>query len=403
MCGLAGVVNTHITNKEYEAFKKLLMISHWRGEDATGVIWAHDYWEKAQRKIGINYLKDEFASPEFLFRHRKTFDVEFDKRKPKAVMGHCRWATVGKLERKNAHPFNNKWLIGMHNGTINGPFENSKKFDTDSEALLYNIGEKGLVEALDPLKYRAPAYALTWIDKGDNTLNFFRNDARPLWFARNSSGLVAWASEREFLDIALSRERVAMDLVYSLKPHMLMKFRLDEAGCTDIKNVEWTDHTEALRIKVYSSGTTFPALERVNKSEEKVESEIDNDSEPEPLIYILNEPVTKSEYIDKLKHGCSWCKWKLDWNTRGSASWINEREYICSMCQKQEGVTEYVKEQQAEYWAEIRQQFSSKHPNGNFVPQRQLALVKKEVLNDPPFDKDTDEDAWPGEAGVSVH
>lgn len=438
MCGLAGIVNSKLTEKEYSAFNKLLMLSHWRGEDATGVVWAHDYWEKGARKISVNFLKDAIDSPLFLQKYSKAFLQEYKKNKPKAIMGHCRWATVGDLDRKNAHPFNNKWLIGMHNGTITGTFENSKKFATDSEALLYNIGEKGLIAALEPLKYRAPAYALTWFDKKDNSLNFFRNDARPLWFARNSEGTIAWASEKQFLEFVLPREKIPVDMLYTIKKHNLFKVYLDIPECTAVKNIEWKDHEEDLQIKVYTAGHTFressfpisnldkplsstSLSSEYNELDDEIkQSQLDLDgkepAEPDDMIFILNTPVEKDEYLFKLKKGCSWCSWKLDWNTRNSANFINEHEFICDSCKKMDGVEEYIKEEQAKYWAEVKTQYLAQNPlQTEFKPRRQLSKEKrakildklekatgrkKEVLLD---DAPWDENEAPWSDTVSIH
>jgi glutamine---fructose-6-phosphate transaminase (isomerizing) len=117
-------------------------------------------------------------------------------------IGHTRWATHGKPENKNAHPFsdeNNNFVV-VHNGIIEnylelkaGLQEAGTKFtsDTDSEVIVHLIAKAyqgNLKEAvLKVVKHLIGSFALCVINK----------DSKEIVAARNGSPLLVGLGENE--------------------------------------------------------------------------------------------------------------------------------------------------------------------------------------------------------------
>jgi len=123
-------------------------------------------------------------------------------------MGHTRHATKGKINRANAHPFDFDTLVGAHNGTLTTQYklDDYKDFDVDSENLFHHMEKNGVSDTTSKC---GGAYALTWYDKVEKTLNFLRNDERTL-FATFSEDMktVFWASEAWMLEGILGRNKI---------------------------------------------------------------------------------------------------------------------------------------------------------------------------------------------------
>lgn len=188
MCGIFGSNSVgRLTDFELKFFANLGVLNTFRGKDSTGIF---DYIPFSEEEIKKKaqptlYWKDTVPSWEYtpdLVEQNLSKNGRWLKDRPELVVGHARSATKGAVLKKNAHPFSFKSLIGVHNGTINGPFNNSTKFETDSEALYYNIAEVGLEEALKEATKSAysVAYALAYLDINAEILHLIRNKERPL-------------------------------------------------------------------------------------------------------------------------------------------------------------------------------------------------------------------------------
>lgn len=209
MCGLFGGYSSILTADERSVIQSLMIYNFARGEDSTGMAdYVPDPKRVGHNESAFRYWKSTQNPLDFARAKWKQANEErWVKSQPRVIAGHSRAATRGKIIQNNAHPFYHKPIIGMHNGTIYGPFNNHMKFDTDSEALYANVAEMGIKDTIKDLKSaHSVAYAMVWMDCKDKSLNFLRNDKRPLHFAREGKDgtTLFWSSEALQLELALS-------------------------------------------------------------------------------------------------------------------------------------------------------------------------------------------------------
>jgi predicted glutamine amidotransferase len=273
MCGICAVVSSSLTLAETETFKDLLLVNQLRGFDSTGVFSVDKKTEVSKRR----WMSFKEAAEASYFLNSE------DKHGVKkallasghgALVGHCRWATIGKVSAKNAHPFSFDNVIGVHNGTLRKVFKGSDLFETDSEALYALINEVGIEEALNEIQTYTEtdtAYALIYYDKIEDTLNFVRNGQRPLYLAVDSSNnTLMVSSESEAVFFAAKRHNISFnaDGIFSLKPHVLMSIRMDtnEYDLRErhkftelkIKKPEWSSSNQSSSTGYWVNGVFKP-------------------------------------------------------------------------------------------------------------------------------------------------
>lgn len=193
ICGLVGVAG-YISVKEENVFKRLLEIDTIRGPHSTGVL--------AVNSAGATEVVKAVGTPWSLYE-LKAFDNVM-RGSLLVLMGHNRWATKGKISRRNAHPFEHDHIIGAHNGTLRSQqlLPDYQNFDVDSDNIFHAMAKIGVD---DTIKKTCGAFALTWYDSAQQTMNFVRNDERPLFLAESEDKrTVFWASERWMLDVTLT-------------------------------------------------------------------------------------------------------------------------------------------------------------------------------------------------------
>ena len=178
MCGIIGyAANENIGNMLIESLKKL----EYRGYDSAGIAYFNN------QKIKIFKNK---GSVEKVFSHLlySTFNVG---------IGHTRWATHGKVNKKNSHPHTsqNSQVVIVHNGIIENYIYIKKKYlpntktvsETDTEIVanlieyFYKITNDKLESILSATKILKGSYSL---------LIMFNDDENNIYFAKNKSPLL---------------------------------------------------------------------------------------------------------------------------------------------------------------------------------------------------------------------
>lgn len=208
MCGIVGVAGNTL-QRDMKIFRDMLIFDQIRGLDSTGVTAVTN----AKSEV---LVEKELDGPDNLWNRgdSKIFDWRGVGREAyQCMIGHNRAATIGNVIRDNAHPFTFEHITGVHNGSLHDWWdlerdEDGKKFEVDSKALLKTIAIHGIDETW---KKFSGAASLVWWDSRDNTLNFIRNEERPMYLAWNEAGsILLFASEHWMIDIAASRHNLKL-------------------------------------------------------------------------------------------------------------------------------------------------------------------------------------------------
>lgn len=214
MCGIVAVFGD-ITIKTEQVFKQMLILDSLRGLDSTGVASVDKNGDiEVVKEVGNPfYLLD---SPRFekMMRGGHSF-----------LLGHNRAATIGKVSRANAHPFEiDGTVVGAHNGSLTNKFDlpNHAKYDTDSEAIFANIENQGAEKTIPML---SGAWSLVWYDNQEETLNLIRNEERPMCCAFSEDlKTLFMASEAWMISVACSRNGVKISKIFETEPDNLYTF-----------------------------------------------------------------------------------------------------------------------------------------------------------------------------------
>lgn len=218
MCGIVGVAGD-LSHAGRKAFKMMLMLDTIRGPHSTGVVTVKGTEVHIDKYLGTPW--------EFFKKATERFTKGTPDHGAQILIGHNRYATLGGITEDNAHPFNHGNVYGVHNGTLTYTGQKNvdpdNKFDTDSEALYYQMNEVGLVETYKKL---IGAWALVWYNKEQKRVNFIRNKERPLYYAISEDGkMLFWASEDWMIDHACYTHGIKLREILEFKEDIHYKTR----------------------------------------------------------------------------------------------------------------------------------------------------------------------------------
>ena len=189
MCGLFGGISSVLMEAEIEAVYDMGFLSALRGIDSSGLAIlisssSSPSPNPKRKQILIRQLtnpvsmllSDETQNAMNPSNHGKTKNIFL-------MAGHARYASVGSVTEENIQPLQHNHIIGMHNGTIPSLKEPSNDL-SDSKNLIKCISEEGIKNTIES-RVTGGSYALVYIDSENKTLNFIRNEDRPLSFCWN--------------------------------------------------------------------------------------------------------------------------------------------------------------------------------------------------------------------------
>ena len=389
MCGHVGMAGS-MNRKDVDAFGDLLYFDTVRGPHSTGIA-------AIERNNKVNLLKR--VGPAYELMEHKMYDRVVSMGN-QVFIGHNRYATVGKINAANAHPFEFDKIIGAHNGTIphsdRSAIIDGSKFDTDSEGIFNMINDLGPEMTIPALH---GAWALVWYNKEDHTMNFLRNDQRELYYTFSESGqTIYWASEAAMLHAALMRRGVDYGKMIAFRPDVHYIFDVpdkfggvfEEPQCNNLAGKK-----EPVRPQYegypssgaygYTFGrgaapfkeTTTPASQ--NKQDERKEEVKDDlpfggttasaskewwaspatrthnkgrkDERNIPILLCYqNESMNETQFKHTTKETCANCdsivNFKAVHDGDDKIRFINKRQFLCEQCGDDEWVTDWFIEDQ---------------------------------------------------------
>jgi predicted glutamine amidotransferase len=231
MCGLVGVLGAASARVNRHVFQDMLCMGVRRGPHSTGIV-------AANRKHA--YLIKDTTLPWELLR-TKDYHENVVGKNWYALMGHNRWATMGKVNAQNAHPFWHDHVMLMHNGTLEADKVDTlpgwNDFETDSEVIAHNIAKNGIK---DTYKQLAGAWTLVWWDQKEGALFAVSNGMRPFNFILSDDKKTMYYSSEEW-NIRMACEGRGVKLeknAWTLTAHRLYKFYSNKAGKIDFDTAE---------------------------------------------------------------------------------------------------------------------------------------------------------------------
>jgi hypothetical protein len=366
MCGLQGVMSKPLLQSDINVFQDLMVLGILRGWQGAGVA-AIPQDKEAQH---VSVLRSTSNGANFVLSDG--FHKMIDKPKI-ALLGHTRLPTKGAAtDIKNVHPHRVKHIIMTHNGTMHDVAEKPiPEGASDSAMLAESIAEIGLP---DTVKTSRGAMALVYVDDKAKTINFFRNDERPLYLAysngTNNSHTIYWSSNADFLDLILCKNRNYKPLIMALPVNKWVVYEYPFIGAIRPVHEEvlrkpetffqpkgnkhyedWWARQDRLGRTQNTSGAATGGSERSTNTATRgdasgtqiVQVGGKNTTGAEECYDWVRLPPTslwikRTDMEEAVLTGCSWCSQQPrvekpgDKCDHAKQHWMSKTEYICEEC-----------------------------------------------------------------------
>lgn len=241
---MCGIVGTHTADKQgffaadKDGLKQMMIINSIRGSHSTGFFGVDKNFD---HKSKVNIVKS-IGSPYMLYDWKEC-DTFFSRMIQDfgTVVGHGRYATMGKIDAETAHPFTEGHITLVHNGVINNfnMLHDRKKHDhitVDSHLIAHMISEEGAENVLPNVR---GAFVFVWWDSVNGTLNITRNKERPLYITNLSKkDTIQFASESETLAWNADRNGIDIKSIDEVEPYKIYTYK---AGEIIPKVTEWKE------------------------------------------------------------------------------------------------------------------------------------------------------------------
>jgi len=220
MCGLVSIVARRpmgFNSKTLDMFEQMLIFDTVRGKDSTGVI-------NIRRDGSVDMMK-QAEQPYFMLRCQQWNQFRLRSTgEGRILAGHNRAATRGNVTNENAHPFYEKNIVLMHNGTLDYGWEKltTEKVEVDSHAICHALTEGTPQKVIPTIE---GAFALLWFDMETELFHAVRNDQRPLSLI-TTDDFYFLASESWMATIPCIRERIKVIESKEIEPGELLTFNL---------------------------------------------------------------------------------------------------------------------------------------------------------------------------------
>lgn len=202
----------------------MLLLNSIRGAHSTGVFGVNkdmdDNNPHIVKSVGSPYsLYDYNKSDEFFQKMVSHYGF---------VVGHGRFSTMGTIDANNAHPFKEGHITLAHNGVIRNyqqlkDYRRHKHIEVDSHLICKLFEEEGAMEVLPTIQ---GAYTFIWWDANEGTLNFVKNDERPLlWAEYKNKPILSFASEEGTLIWNSIRNKIPLKEMLTLPNHTIFSFK----------------------------------------------------------------------------------------------------------------------------------------------------------------------------------
>lgn len=213
MCGIFGFAKTSNRQSDRQidilkrVFTELTDESSIRGEDSTGFSIINP-----ESRYTYKTLTD---SSTLVNRTEWSNVIDYIDRRTTIAMGHVRYATHGKVNVNNAHPFDIGRVTGAHNGVIYNYNQVARAMgkdtpEVDSQVLFQSLNRKEMSRAFESIN---GDFAITWVKDSNKKIHLARESGRPMVVAYwKKARVLLWASTRDIMADAMIKAGIRLPI-----------------------------------------------------------------------------------------------------------------------------------------------------------------------------------------------